>query len=335
MPRWLASRPYLATQLLGWRNAYRSWRLRVLVVAVLAAALASAVLASAPAAAVLQWLAASPLVTVAISACLFGLSAVRRHERIRADASTSWLAALPVPGSWTLRLASAAALRLLAILSIVALARAVGAVTGPGASRLALATAAGALVGTVTGVPLSGGGRSGATGWHYATVRRARPRWATAPSLVPLSYWPIAQGRIFGRPSVSRVMLLAMLAVPAGRTDPGQVAIAVAAGCITAFTLLALATAATRAALDAARWLAPTAIRARVFIGAYLWRAAVKQVSVLAIFLFLACAVDYPQALRVGGALAAAYLAISWAAASMACVRACRQVGLGAAGRGR
>lgn len=334
IPRWLARRPHLTAEMLGWRNAYRLWRLRVLAAAVLAAALASAVLAAAPAAAALRWLAGSPLVTFAISACLFGLSAVRRQERIRADATASWLAALPVPSSSILRLVSAAVLRLVATLLIVGLARAVGAVAGPGACRLALAAAAGALAGTVAGASLSGGGRAGSTGWHYATVRRARPRWATAPSLMPLSYWPIAQGRIFSRPSVSRVMLLAMLAVPAGRTDPGQVAIAVAAGCITAFTLLSLATAASRAAVDAARWLAPTTIRARVFIGAYLWRAAVKQVSVLAIFLLLACAVDYPQALRVGGALAAAYVAISCTVAAVACARACRQVGLGAAGRG-
>lgn len=333
MARRLARRPQLAAELLRWRNGYRRGRLRWIAAAALALALALGLLAAPPAAAVLEWLAASPLVTLAISACLFGMSAVRRQERIRSDAATSWLAALPVPSSSGLRLALGAVLRLLPAAIFVGLAWVMGAAAAPVALRLGLVTAAGAAVGTAVGIPLSGGG-AGATGWHYATVRRARPRWATAPSLAPLSYWPVAQGRVFSRPSASRVMLLAMLAVPAGRTDPGQVALAVAAGCVTVFTLVALSTAAARAAGDAARWLAPTAIRARVFVGAYLWRAALKQASVLAVVLLLAGAVAGPRALRVGSAIAVAYLAMSCAIVAAACARACRRVGLGAAGRG-
>jgi hypothetical protein len=306
----------------------------VWVAVLLVIVLLLAMLETAPAAAVLRWLAASPLVTFAISACLFGLSTARRQERLHAEAGTSWLAALPVPDGSILRLISAVVPRLLAMLLVVCVARWVGAIAGAGAMRLTLAAAAGALAGTVAGVPLSGGGRRGDAGWHYAPVRRARPGWAAAPSLMPLSYWPTAQGRMFSRPSISRVMLFAMLAVPAGRTDPGQVAIAVAAGCITAFTLLALSAAASRTAVEAARWLAPTTVGAGAFLGAYLWRVAVKQLWVLAIFLLLACAVDYPQALRVGGALAAAYFAISSVIVVVACLRACRQMGLGTAGRG-
>ena len=332
MARRLARRPHLAAQLLRWRNAYRLGRLRWIAAAALSVTGALALLATPPATPVLEWLAASPLVTLAISACLFGMSAVQRQERIRSDAATSWLAALPVPGSSILRLVLGAVLRLLPVTIFVGLAWVIGAAAPPAALRLALVTAAGAVLGTAVGGPLSGGGAR-AAGWHYATVRRARPRWATAPSLAPLSYWPVAQGRIFSRPSASRVVLLAMLAVPAGRTDPGQVALAVAAGCITVFTLVALSTAAARAAGDAARWLAPTTIRMRAFIGAYLWRAAVKQAAVLAVVLLLACAVDYPRALRVGSAIAAAYLAISCALVATACARACRRVGLGAAGR--
>jgi len=73
----------------------------------------------------------------------------------------------------------------------------------------------------------------------------------------------------------------------------------------------------------------------RSFIGAFVWRVALKQTAVLAVVIFLACGVDYPRALRVGWVLAVAYVAISCAAASVACAWACRQAGLGTVSRGR
>ncbi|MBW4051857.1 MAG: hypothetical protein HIU85_10400 [Proteobacteria bacterium] len=334
VPRRLSRRPHLAAALLRWRNAFRLRRARTLGIGALCAALVAVVLAVPPTGAILQWFGASPIITFAVSACLFGLSAVRRQERMRSDAAISWLAALPVPSSSVLRLVLAAAIRLLAAIAAVGLAWIVGWLAAAAAVRLVYVVAAGALTGTLAGSPLSGGAATGSPGWHYASVRRARPHWATAPSLVPLSYWPVAQGRIFSRPRTSRVMLFALLAIPAGRRDPGEVAIAVAAGCLTVFTLLSLSTAAVRAAGDAARWLAPTTIRRRTFVAAFIWQVAVKQAAVLAVVILLSCAVDYPQALRVGSAIASAYLAISCAAIGVACVRACHRVGLGAAGRG-
>jgi hypothetical protein len=305
----------------------------MLGVAALAAALAAAVLWAPPTGLALEWLAGSPVTTFAASACLFGLSAVRRQERLRAQAAADWLAALPVPGSAILRLISGAAAGLLAVTALLGLAGVLGRVTPGMALRLALVTAAGALAGTLAGGRPSRGGASGSPGWHYTSVRRPRPRWATAPSLLPLSYWPLAQGRLFSRPMASRVVLFALLAVPAGRRDPGEVALAVGAGCLTLFTLLSLSLAAVRAAGDAARWLAPTTIRLRVFLAALVWRVVVKQAAVLAVVIVLACAVDYPQALRVGLVLAAAYLAVSCAAVAAACAWACRRDGLGSGGR--
>lgn len=334
LPRRLGRRPQMAEALLRWCNAYRLGRARMLGIAALAAAVTVGILAAPPAAAVLQWLAASPLITLAISACAFGLATVRRQERIRSDAATSWLTALPVRSSSVLRLVSGSLVRLLAVMAFLGLAWGMARIGMAVASRLALVTAAGALAGTLAGLPWSGPAAAGAPGWHYASVRRPRPRWATAPSLMPLSFWPVAQGRIFSRPAVSRVVLLAMLAVPAGRRDPGEVAIAVAAGCLAVFALLSLATAAVQAAGEAARWLAPTPIRRRAFIAAFAWRVTAKQAVVLAVVIFLAGAVDYAKALRVGSALAVAYVAISCAAVSLACARASRRSGLGAARRG-
>ncbi len=323
--------------LLRWRNAYRLNRPRLLGGAALVLALALAVLAAPPAAAVLHWLARHPVVTLAIVACLFGLSVMRRQERIQSEAATSWLAALPVPRSSIARLVLGTVARLLAAIVFLGLARAVGRLAATEAWRLFCMVAAGALAGTLagalTGLPLRAGA-AGSPGWHYASVRRARSRWATAPALTPLSYWPVAQGRIFSRPKTSRVVLFALLAIPAGRRDPGEVALAVAAGCLTAFTLVSLSTAAVRTAGDAARWLAPTTLRLRTFIAAFIWAGAVKQAAVLAVVIFLACAVDYAAALRDGAALAAAYVALSCAAAAAACARASRRVGLGAARRG-
>jgi len=333
VPRWLARRPHAAVQLLRWRNAYRLQRARMLSVAVLCGVAGVGVLVAPPTGPALRWLAGSPLVTLAIAACLFGLSAVRRHERMRSDAATSWLAALPVPGSASLRLIWGMTVPLTAASLFLGLAWAVGRIAMPVALRLIILASAGALAGTLAGAR-SGRGEAHPTGWHYASVRRVRPRWSTAPSLMPLSHWPVAQGRVFSRPSASRVVLFALLAVPAGRRDPGQVALAVAAGCITAFTLLSLSTAAVRSAGDAARWLAPTAVRRHAFVAAFLWQVALKQMAMLAIVLFLACAVDYRAVLRVGVGLAISYVVLSCATVVLSCLRASRRTGLGGAARG-
>ena len=326
----------MAAALLRSRNAYHLRRGRLCSIAALAVVAVVAMLVAPPTGPVLAWLAGSPFIVFAVSACLFGLSAVRRQARLQADAASSWLAALPVTGSPLLRLLLGTGARLAPVVILVGLAWVAGRVTTAVAALLALVTAAGTVIGTLAGLRLLGGAARGSPGWHYASVRRARRRWATAPSLAPLSCWPVAQARIFSRPKMtSRVVLVALLSIPAGRYDvPGQVAIAVAAGGITLMTLVSLSAAAVRVAGDAARWLAPTTVRLRSFVGAFVWRVAMKQAAMLASLIFLACAVDYPRALRVGAGVAVAFLALSCAVCSAACIWACRQAGLGAARRG-
>jgi hypothetical protein len=336
IPGLLARRPHLAAALLRWRNAYHFRRARVLCVAALIVALAAGLVAAPPTGPVLGWLAGNPPITFLISACLFGVAAVRRRARMQLEAATSWLAALPAPGSAVLRLVSKTLAGILAAACFVGIASVDGRMATGTAWGLVLVTAAGALVGTLVGWLLQGRAAKGSAHWQYAAVRRARRRWATAPSLSPLSCWPVAQGRIFSRPrTTSIVVLMVLLSIPSGRYDPpGQVAIAVAAGTITLFTLLMLSAAAVRVAGDAARWLAPAPIRLPSFIGAFVWRVVLKQAAMLAVVVFLACAVDYPRALRMGLALSVAYVVISCAAASVACAWACRQAGLGTARRG-
>lgn len=285
-----------------------------------------------PAGRALQWLGANPAVAFALSACLLGLSAVRRRERIALETATSWLAALSAPSSTSLRQWSGAFARLLGILAVVALARALGKIAGPVALLLALAASAGALAGTAAGLRVRVGSGRSAPGWQYASVRRPRARWLTAPSLMPLAYWPVAQARFLGRPKItSLIVLCALLAMPAGARDvPGQLALAVAAGCMTGVTLLSLSAAALRIAGHAARWLAPTTIRRWAFTGALLWRATAKQAIVLAVVILLACALDYRQALRLGIPLAAIFIVASCAGACAVCLWSCRRVGLGA-----
>jgi hypothetical protein len=336
IPRRLARRPHLAATLLRWRNAYHFRRVRILSVTALALALVVGLLASAPTSRLLEWLAGNPVITFAISAGLFGLAAVRRQARMQADAATSWLAALPATRSTFTRLALGSAAQLLAFALFVEIAGVTGRISASAASGLVLVTAIGAVIGTLAGLRLLGRAAATSPRWHYASVRRARRHWATAPSLAPLSYWPLARGRFFGRPKMtSRVVLLTLLSIPAGLHDvPGQVAIAVAAGCITLVTLLSLSAAVVAIAGEAARWLAPTTIRSWTFVSAFAWRVALKQAAVLAVLLILAGAVDYGQALHVGVKVAAAFLAASCLCSAAACIWACRQAGLGAAGRG-
>jgi len=336
IPRRLARRPYVAAALLQWRNTYQLRRARVLTVAALALTLLVGLLAAPPIGPMLEWLAGNPVITFALSAGLFGLSAVRRQARIQADAVSSWLSALPATSSSLLRLASRTAAQFLAAAVFVGLAAAVGRMTAPAASRLVLITAIGTVAGTLGGLRLVGRSATGSPGWHYAGVRRARRNWASAPSLAPLSYWPLAKGRFFGRPKMtSRVVLLVLLSIPAGLHDvPGQVAIAVAAGCMTLVTLLALSAAAVATAGQAARWLAPTPIRSWTFVSAFVWRVALKQAAVLTVVILLACAVGYSQVLRTGVKAAVAFLAASCFTAAAACLWAAHQTGLGAARRG-
>lgn len=336
IPRRLARRPYVAAALLRWRNIYHLRRARILTVAALALALLVGLLAAPPTGPVLEWLAGNPVITFAISACLFGLCAVRSHARIQADAVSSWLSALPATNSSLLRLTLGIAAQFLAAVVFVGLAVAVGRIRAPAAALLVLIMAIGAVAGALAGLRLIGGSAAAAPGWHYARVRRARRHWATAPSLAPLSCWPLARGRFFGRPKMtSRVVLLALLSIPAGAHDvPGQVAIAVAAGCVTLVTLVALSAAVVATAGEAARWLAPTTIRAWTFTNAFVWRVALKQAAVLAVGILLACAVDYGQVLRTGVKVAAAFLAASCFTAAAACLWAAHRTGLGAHRRG-
>jgi len=332
VPRWMARRPHVAAALLRWRNVYRRSRARTLLIVILAFAAACGLAEVPQTGTVLDWLGRNVVVTFVLAVCLFALSVNRRRERAAVAAASSWLTALPAGASVSLRVMSRTAAWLLLVIFFAALTFLLGRLEAAAAWRLALAALGGAVFGSLAGWRLRR--RSdGAPAFHHAIVRRVRARWATAPSLLPLSYWPAAQGRIFGRPKVlSRVAFMTLMALPLG--TPGQVALAMAAASIAVFSMASLSLAAIRVAFEAARWLAPTTLRRARFTVAMVWRVLLTQALSMAVIVFLACAIDLSRALRLGLALGVDSLVASLAVAAVACACACHRVGLGAVSRG-
>lgn len=282
---------------------------------------------------VLGWLGSNVVVTFVLAVCLVGLSTIRRRDRAAAEAANSWLTPLPAARPVFRHVLLGTGARLLLLVAFAALCCLLGRVDATATRRLALALLAGTVCGSLAGWRLPRAADDGAPVFHYATVRRARARWATDPSLLPLSYWPTAQGRIFSRPKVlSRVALMTLIGLPLG--TPGQVALAVAAACIALFSMASLSRAVIRVAFDAARWLAPTILRRGRFTAAMLWRVILTQAVATAVIVFFACAIDLPRAPRSGVLLGIGFLTVSLAASAIACGRASGQVGLGALSRG-
>ena len=281
---------------------------------------------------ILAWLGENWAVAFVIAASIFTLSTARRRQRASMAAATSWLAPLPVrvPVRTPIVLVTAAwlgALAAFAVLEWIA-----GAIGRTDFLQLVFALAAGALVGLLGGWRLPRTG-IGAPGFHYAVVRRARTRWASAPSLSPLANWPAAQGRIFGRPrKAAPIVLLAMLAMPMG--SPGQAAIAVAGVCLALFSVLTLSVAAVRVAFGAARWLAPTTVGRWRFTAALIWRAALIQTLTLAVLILLAAALNPSRTIATAVPLAVLYLGLSLAVVTAVAYGACLCAGLGTSARG-
>lgn len=333
IPQWAAHRPHLAAALLRWRNAYRQRRLQPVLILLITLATACGLAELPQTGPILAWLGRNVVVTFVVAAWLFGLSALRRRERAAAEIAHSWLSALPAVSPMSLRVMSGTAVRLLPIVCFAALAFVLGRVDATSTWRLVLAMVGGAAFGSLAGWLLRRAADEGTPGFHYAVVRRVRTRWATNPSLLPLSYWPAAQGRIVSRPKVlSRVAFMALLTLPMG--TPGQVALAIAAASIALVSIASLSLAAIRVAFDAARWLAPTTLSRGRFTAATVWRVILTQGLSMAVMVFLACAIDLPKALRLGVILALVVLTASFVISAVACAWASRRVGLGAVSRG-
>jgi hypothetical protein len=328
----MAAHPHLSSRLLAWKNAYRFRRGRTLFATALIVVGAGVVAALPPTGPILGWLGRNWAVTFVIATCIFTLSTARRRQHASIAAATSWLASLPTGVPVRLQVVVGTAAWLAALVAFAAVVWVLGAIDLSEFSRLALTATAGATVGLLGGWRLPRTG-IGAPGFHYAIVRRAPARWASAPSLSPLSNWPAAQGRIFSRPKkTAPILLLAMMAIPMG--SPGQVALAVAGVCMALFSVLTLSVAAVRVAFHAARWLAPTPVGKWRFTAALIWRAVLIQTLTLAVLILLTSAMSPSRALAVAAPLGAFYLCASLTAVALGAYGACRRAGLGASARG-
>jgi hypothetical protein len=328
----MAAHPHLSSRLLAWKNAYLHRRGRTFTVAALVIVGIGVVAVLPPTGPILAWLGQNWAVAFVIAASTFTLSTARRRQRASIAAATSWLAPLPVRVPVRMPIVLVAVAWLGALIVFAALERAIGAIGRAEFWQLTFALAAGTLVGLLGGWRLPRTG-IGAPGFHYAVVRRARTRWASAPSLSPLANWPAAQGRIFSRPrKTAPIVLLAMLAMPMG--SPGQVAIAVAGVCLALFSVLTLSVAAVRVAFGAARWLAPTTVRRSRFIAALIWRAVLIQTLTLAVLIILGATLNTSRTVTVAVPLAVLYLGVSLVVVAVSAYGACVRAGLGASVRG-
>lgn len=333
LARSLASRqPAVLAALLGLWNGLRRSPARTCGIAALILVACWAALTLPAVGAVLAWFAAHEVLTGTISASFFALPLMRRKSRLLARTSASWLAALPVAAPLSPR-AIGALPRLAPLLALAGLAWLGGRIEAPAAEHLIAASTLGALAGLAVGTIVSRALGLGAPGSQHASLRQGRTCWAEAPSLRPLSYWPVARGRIFSRPrSLARVALLVALCLPLGTS--GQLALVVLAACLAAYSIVLLSLAAVRVAFEAARWLAPTGVARRRFALALEWRVLLKQMAGCLVMVLLARLIGLSWAFRLAIPVCAAMLLASWALTATCCALACRRAGLGAAARG-
>lgn len=305
VPGWVLSRPYAAVAVLRWTNAFRRhrWLMAACVIAVGGALWAAARFAAALETAWAHW---GLVAVVAFLSSYVG--AHRRRVRIAAEDAQSWLSPLPVPQSHLLRLTFAPGVQLLALMLLLAAGALAAPHTGV-AVRLLLLVMACFGVGLLAGW-LARRRSGGVPDSHYVKVRYPRSRWATAPSLTPLSYWASGQASVFLKPKViARAALSVLLALPMGIS--ANDALGIAALAIVVLSLISHTLAALRVALAAGAWLSPTPVDRRRFAVAVGSAALIVQVLTCVAVLFLATAVAPAALIRRLSAVAAIFLAES------------------------
>ena len=318
--------PVVRVARLRWGNLVRRHRAALLIAAVLTLLTGIWLVRQPLTARVLQFLARHSILAGLGAAVAFHALVARRAERIYAERVHSWLAALPVsllPGSRILIITILQLVLVLAGATFLALAAGVPA---EGVRALDLAWALGAGLGGLVGW----GGSRGASGTRrdsrYATVRRVRGRWSSAPALTPLSYWAVAQARAFARPKVAaRFLAFVLLAIPMDVS--GAAALAVAAGAWLGLNLLMLSAAVTRVAFQAAWWLAPTGMHSSRFAAAMTWRTIVQQAVTCVLGALLIETTQPVRAARRGVILLLLCLVSSSLVMLAVCVYASRAVG--------
>lgn len=307
VPGWMPSRPHAVVAVLRWINAFQRyrWLMAACVIAVGGAAWAMTrtEFGLALEAAWAHW----GLVAVVT----FGWSSVTAHRRtvrVATEDAESWLSPLPVSRSRFLRMTFAPGLQLLTVAVLLG----VGALSG---ADCGIATRLFLLITVCKGVGLLSGwlarpGHAAVPDSHFVKVRYPRSRWATAPTLTPLSYWASGQASVFLKPKVvARAALPVLLAVTMGIS--ANDAFGTAALAIVVLSLLGHTVAALRVALAAGAWLSPTPIERRRFAVAVGSASLLAQALTCVVVLSLASAVAPAAVIRRFSAVAAVFLAES------------------------
>lgn len=298
MPRWLLARPYLHARALGWINIHR--RNRALFPAGIAGALGALGLLTLPAVgAFLEVAAQNPAVPFVLLAAGSAVLTARRKSHVYQDLSTSWLTPLAAPASIAIRMILPPLLQLLLLALVVGIPVVAGSLSLSGGTTLVMAVGAACLAGFLVGWFAPHDKTVGAPDFHYVAVRKPRPDWATAPRLAPLSYWTTGRARVAAKPkTTAKALMFVLLALPMG--TPGEKLIAIAAGTLVVWYLLALAVSAARVAVVAARWLSVTTLRYVPFAWALGHGVLLIQLWTCAWVVFFTFMVSVPVALRVG-----------------------------------
>jgi hypothetical protein len=248
-----------------------------------------------------------------VGAAIHAASSVsRRKPRLQADLENSWLSALPYRVSVPARIAFGFGVQVFVIgLLCAGIAAestaqfpdgtgsapslgAVSAATWPDARTAWLGVLGGYAAGGIGGWFAHVFGPKSAAGTQYAIVRRVRERWAVAPRLLPLSYWPVASARALANPQVSmRTMLFVLLALPMGTT--GAEAIAIGAAWMVGLYVVLNLIATVRTAFAAGWWLRPTPVRLGQFASTLASRVLLIQIGLFVVALGAMAAIGKPR----------------------------------------
>jgi hypothetical protein len=314
LPGWLRARPHLLAGTLRWSNIHR--RYKFLLPVSIALLLAVAAFLTLPIAGrLLDEAAQNPFSLFASLGAACAIATAHRRAHIRQSLADSWLAPLSAPASVFLRMILPPLLQVFLLMLAVAIPLAAGTLGWEGAKTVGLIVVSAFLVGSLIGWFSHGDKTASAPAFHYATVRKPRENWARAPRLDPLSYWAIAQARVVSKPKVAaKIFLLVLLALPMGSSSLiGQEALAIAAAGWVLLQMVSLFIGTVSVAFEAARWLAPTAIRYGQFVRMLGYRVLLAQLWVWSWVVFLCYAAALPGALRIGLRLALLFLFLSCA----------------------
>ena len=321
-PQWVRRRPLLLAGWLGFRNRVQrtnyAWLIGFVALAIFIGVITRPAAAAALAFGADRWL----LGTLA-AAIHASTSVSRRKQRLLVENESSWLAALPHRVSVPARIAFGFSVQLIALAVLCAGIAAASSVPWSDARTAWLSLLGGYVAGALFGWFSKDVVPSTASAAQYAIVRHVREKWAVAPALHPLSYWPVAWARVLNNPQVSsRTLFFVLLSLPMGTT--GAEALAIGAGWMVGLYVLLNLVATVRTAFAAGWWLKPTPVRFGPFMRTLISRALAIQLSVFAVALIFLGGIGEPRVLYLFLSATVAWLLLYMGVAVLACKVAIR-----------